>query len=101
MSNTRELYDKHVIPTYGRFDLRLARGRGSEIWDEDGKRYLDWNSQAMSVHVGHQHPKIIDAIRNGKRPDGSIIGPPMPIMFYRGLADDDLKAVIGAAALAK
>jgi mono/diheme cytochrome c family protein len=38
--------------------------------------------------------QIIDAIRNGKRPDGSIIGPPMPIAFYRGMSDDDAKAIV-------
>lgn len=38
--------------------------------------------------------QIFLAIREGKRPDGSIIGPPMPIAFYRGLADDDVKAMI-------
>lgn len=34
------------------------------------------------------------AIREGKRPDGSIIGPPMPFELYRGLADDDVRAMI-------
>lgn len=34
------------------------------------------------------------AIRDGVRPDGSIIGPPMPVPFYRVLSDRDLEAVI-------
>jgi len=34
------------------------------------------------------------AIREGKRPDGSTIGPPMPFAFYRGLSDRDLTAMI-------
>ena len=38
--------------------------------------------------------QIIDAIRNGKRPDGTIIGPPMPITFYRGMSDTDVKAIV-------
>ena len=38
--------------------------------------------------------QIIDAIRNGKRPDGSIIGPPMPITFYRDMSDSDAKAIV-------
>ena len=38
--------------------------------------------------------QIIDAIRNGKRPDGSIIGPPMPIAFYRGMSDSDVRALV-------
>jgi mono/diheme cytochrome c family protein len=38
--------------------------------------------------------QIIDAIRVGKRPDGSIIGPPMPIALYRDMAEDDVKAIV-------
>jgi mono/diheme cytochrome c family protein len=38
--------------------------------------------------------QIIDAIRNGKRPDGTIIGPPMPIGFYRGMSDTDVTAIV-------
>jgi len=34
------------------------------------------------------------ALREGIRPDGTAIGPPMPIIFYRGMADEDLKAII-------
>jgi mono/diheme cytochrome c family protein len=33
-------------------------------------------------------------IREGKRPDGSLIGPPMPFNFYRGMADADVDAII-------
>jgi mono/diheme cytochrome c family protein len=38
--------------------------------------------------------QIINAIRNGKRPDGTVIGPPMPIGFYRNMSDTDVKAVV-------
>lgn len=38
--------------------------------------------------------QLAKAIREGVRPDGSIIGPPMPIEFYRHLSDGDLKALI-------
>lgn len=38
--------------------------------------------------------QIIDAIRNGKRPDGTIIGPPMPIEFYRNISDADVRAIV-------
>ena len=37
--------------------------------------------------------QIVDAIRNGKRPDGSLIGPPMPIELYRGISDADAHAM--------
>jgi mono/diheme cytochrome c family protein len=38
--------------------------------------------------------QIIAAIREGKRTDGTIIGPPMPIGLYRGISDDDAKAIV-------
>ena len=56
---TRELYDRYVIPTYARFDLRFARGLGSEVWDEDGKRYLDFGAGIAVTSIGHCHPRVI------------------------------------------
>lgn len=38
--------------------------------------------------------QIIASIREGKRPNGTIIGPPMPIGLYRGLSDGDVKAIV-------
>jgi mono/diheme cytochrome c family protein len=38
--------------------------------------------------------QIIAAIREGKRPDGSTIGPPMPVELYRDIAEDDAKAIV-------
>jgi acetylornithine/succinyldiaminopimelate/putrescine aminotransferase len=55
-ATTRELYDRYVIPTYGRFDLRLARGKGCEVWDESGKRYLDFGAGIAVTSIGHCPP---------------------------------------------
>ena len=38
--------------------------------------------------------QIVAAIREGKRPDGSIIGPPMPFSQYRRMSDRDVEAVV-------
>jgi mono/diheme cytochrome c family protein len=38
--------------------------------------------------------EIITVIREGRRPDGTIIGPPMPIGMYRGLSDGDVQAIV-------
>jgi acetylornithine aminotransferase/acetylornithine/N-succinyldiaminopimelate aminotransferase len=61
--STRELYDRYVIPTYGRFDLRLARGRGCEVWDEDGKRYLDFGAGIAVTSIGHAHPRVVKVMQ--------------------------------------
>ena len=38
--------------------------------------------------------QIISAIREGKRPDGSLIGPPMPFETYKDISDQDAKAIV-------
>ena len=62
-TSTRELYDRYVIPTYGRFELQLARGKGSEVWDEAGKRYLDFGAGIAVTSVGHCHPRVVRAMQ--------------------------------------
>src|SRR5687768_8005195 len=51
--DTRDLYERYVIPTYSRFDLRLARGEGTQVWDEAGKRYLDFGAGIAVTSIGH------------------------------------------------
>jgi taurine--2-oxoglutarate transaminase len=43
--------------------IPVARAAGVYFWDVDGKRYLDLNSQLMSVNIGHGNRKVIEAIR--------------------------------------
>jgi mono/diheme cytochrome c family protein len=43
---------------------------------------------------GWTDAEFIRAIREGIRPDGSVIGPPMPIGLYRGLSDDDVASMV-------
>jgi mono/diheme cytochrome c family protein len=38
--------------------------------------------------------QIVDAIRNGKRPDGSVVRPPMGVFFYQELSDRDVKSIV-------
>lgn len=45
--------------------------------------------------------EIIDAIRNGRRPDGRVLGPPMPYEFYRRMSDADVKAIVAYLRAAK
>ena len=59
---TRELFQKFVIPSYARFDLVLARGEGSYVWDVNGKRYLDFGGGIAVCSLGHAHPEITQAL---------------------------------------
>lgn len=41
----------------------VAGAEGSWFWDEDGTRYLDFSSQMVNVNLGHQHPRVVEAIK--------------------------------------
>ena len=43
--------------------LVITGGEGAWIWDESGDRYLDFASQLMNVNIGHQHPKLVEAVK--------------------------------------
>jgi taurine--2-oxoglutarate transaminase len=51
-----EQANAHEIPT-------ISGGQGVYFWDDSGKRYLDFSSQLVNTNLGHQHPKIIEAIQ--------------------------------------
>lgn len=42
--NTKELDNEYVAHTYGRFDVALEKGKGSTLYDENGKEYIDFGS---------------------------------------------------------
>jgi taurine---2-oxoglutarate transaminase len=44
--------------------LVMAKAQGIYFWDDKGKRYTDFNSQLMCTNIGHQHPKVIQAIKD-------------------------------------
>ncbi len=41
----------------------VAGASGAEVWDEDGRRYLDFSSQLVNTNIGHTHPKVVAAIQ--------------------------------------
>ena len=44
--------------------LPIARAEGIYLYQPDGKRIIDWNSQLMSVNIGHSHPRVVQAIKD-------------------------------------
>ena len=56
--------------------IPVAGADGRHFWDYDGKRYLDFASQLVNVSIGHQHPKVIAAIKE-QAEKLCTIGPPM------------------------
>jgi len=58
-----ETYQQHVLPTYNRFPLVAARGEGCRLWDDAGRRYLDFCTGIAVCSLGHCHPRLVAALR--------------------------------------
>ncbi len=61
-AEVKELFQRHVAPTYGRFDLAFSHGAGSHLWDVAGRRYLDLGGGIAVCCLGHAHPEITRAL---------------------------------------
>ncbi len=51
-----------LMPTYGAPKVRFVRGAGCELWDGDGRRYLDFLSGLAVCSLGHANPVVADAL---------------------------------------
>lgn len=58
----RERDARYVLGTYSRVPLFLSHGEGAEVWDTDGKRYLDLVSGIAVNALGHADPAVVAAI---------------------------------------
>jgi acetylornithine aminotransferase/acetylornithine/N-succinyldiaminopimelate aminotransferase len=56
------LFEQHVVPSYGRFDLVLDHGSGCYVYDVAGRRYLDLGGGIAVTCLGHAHPAITEAL---------------------------------------
>jgi taurine--2-oxoglutarate transaminase len=76
----QELDRRYVLHSWSVQDqispLPVAGGEGRYFWDYDGNRYLDFASQLVNVSIGHQHPKVVAAIKE-QADKLTTIGPPM------------------------
>jgi acetylornithine/N-succinyldiaminopimelate aminotransferase len=57
-----EAAHQHLYPNYKQPPLVLARGRGSQVWDLEGKRYLDLYAGIAVSTLGHGHPRLTRTI---------------------------------------
>jgi acetylornithine/N-succinyldiaminopimelate aminotransferase len=63
----KELFQRHVVPSYGRFDLAFTHGSGSYLFDVRGKRYLDLGGGIAVCSLGHAHPEITQTLIDQSR----------------------------------
>ena len=67
MSEIKRLDREHIMHSWSvqtALDpLVITKTQGVYMWDENGKRYLDMFSQQVNHNIGHQHPKVVEAIK--------------------------------------
>lgn len=77
--------------------------QGPDMSQELSGRLVDDNEAFTAVApnltpagriAGWSDAELARAIREGLRPDGSLIGPPMPFAMYRGLSDEDVTSIV-------
>src|SRR5712675_956531 len=56
------LAEQHLYPNYRQAPCVFVRGRGCEVWDKAGKRYLDLAAGVAVSALGHAHPRYVAAI---------------------------------------
>lgn len=63
-AETVELFQKYVVPNYGRYPVNLVRGEGSKIWDAEGNEYLDLFPGWGCNLLGHCPDMVVDAVKD-------------------------------------
>jgi taurine---2-oxoglutarate transaminase len=75
--------------------IHMKRGQGVWFWDGDDNRWLDFSSQLINLNIGHQHPKMLEAIK--KQVDELCFAGPGFATEPRGLLGKKLAEVTGLA----
>jgi len=55
-------HDRYMTINYGRTPLVMERGRGAELWDTRGRRYVDLFAGFGAAILGHCHPALVEAL---------------------------------------
>ncbi|MGJ8455094.1 acetylornithine transaminase [Pseudothermotoga sp. U03pept] len=54
----------HLMNTYSRFQIVLEHGKGTLVWDREGKLYLDFAAGIAVNILGHSHPIVLKALKD-------------------------------------
>lgn len=57
-----EMTEQYYMPVFGRYNLVLSHGEGPYVYDNEGKKYLDFLAGIAVNVLGHAHPKLVAAI---------------------------------------
>lgn len=65
--HTMAVEDAHYAPFFNKTPISIERGEGVFVWDEDGKRYVDFTAGWGVTCLGHGHPVITEALAEQSR----------------------------------
>ena len=66
MNNTELQQRKQAVFARGEgnaYGIYVAKAKNAELWDVEGKRYIDFGSGIAVVNTGHSHPKVVAAVK--------------------------------------
>ena len=75
--------------------IHMVRGQGVWFWDGEGNRWLDFSSQLINLNLGHQHPRMLEAIK--KQVDELCFAGPSFATEPRALLGKKLAEITGLA----
>jgi acetylornithine/LysW-gamma-L-lysine aminotransferase len=62
MNHFEELEDSFAVPAFQKFPLTIVRGKGSVVWDADGKEYVDFMTGYGVALIGHSNDAVVKAV---------------------------------------
>lgn len=62
-SINRAVFDEVMVPNYNPQQMVPVRGKGSRVWDQDDKEYIDFAGGIAVTSLGHSHPGMIKALK--------------------------------------
>lgn len=60
---TRETHDKVILPVYAPAQFVPVKGKGSRVWDQQGREYIDFSGGIAVTALGHCHPALVAALQ--------------------------------------
>ncbi len=57
-----QLETKYYMPVFERMPLTIVKGKGVYVWDDEGRRYLDFVAGIAVNSLGHCHPQVVKAV---------------------------------------
>ncbi len=59
---TRATFDEVILPIYAPAEIIPVKGKGSRVWDQQGKEYIDFAGGIAVTALGHCHPALVAAL---------------------------------------